>query len=136
MTGVDKEHRWKATAANVPPHLENSPAIFEGLEKNKPVRFLWNNLQLPLYVSALMRSHGQLAIPAYFTIGSTEADVSMQEWTDFSTDDLSAAEACADWVVSQISAGVFWPPSEKVPYDDFGVLAAGKSLVDMVMPPG
>ena len=136
VSGVAREHRVKVTASTtIPPHLgDNSPAVFDGIEKGKSVRFLWQNLQLPLYASALAETGDGLATPCYFTIGTTESEVSLHEWTDFSADDLFSATECATWIAEKISEGVFWPPAEKVNYDDYRILAAGRDLAEMVIP--
>ncbi|WAC18968.1 PD-(D/E)XK nuclease family protein [Luteolibacter sp. SL250] len=138
VTTVEKEHRTKMTASSAPPsHLDpDGPAFYDGEEKGKSARFLWSNLQLPLYAAALLESDGVMPIPGYFTIGSTEADVELHEWSDFTMDDLSAAGACAEWIAGQITQSVFWPPAEKVPYDDYQILAAGKDLREMVSKEG
>ncbi|HVJ46555.1 MAG TPA: PD-(D/E)XK nuclease family protein [Luteolibacter sp.] len=136
ISAVEREHRQKLTASVVAPeHLDaEGPAFYDGIEKNKPARFLWRDLQLPLYAAALAKSEGYLAVPGYFTLGQTEADVALHEWDGFSEDDLQAAEACADWVAGKIAAGVFWPPAERVPYDDYAILACGRPLEEMVGP--
>jgi hypothetical protein len=54
---------------------------------------------------------------------------------DFSAADLDAAWVCTEWLVKRIASGVFWPPAEKVLYDDFEVLTAGRTLLEMVAPP-
>ena len=82
--------------------------------------------------SALVKRGEAMPTPCYFTLRSTEAEVAIHEWTHFETADLDAAEACADWVAGQIAAGVFWPPAEKVTYDDYAILAAGRGLEEMV----
>jgi ATP-dependent helicase/nuclease subunit B len=132
IAAVEREHRQKLTASTVvPEHLEaDGPAFYDGFEKNKAARFLWRDLQLPLYAAALGKSGGFLAIPGYFTLGMTESDVALHEWDGFSDDDLHAAEACADWVAGKITAGIFWPPAERVPYDDYAILACGRPLAD------
>jgi ATP-dependent helicase/nuclease subunit B len=134
VDGVDRAHRRKLTAAStLPPHVgRDCPAVFTGEEKGKSAEFLWQNLQLPLYAAALVARGEPLPTPAYFTLRSTEADVGILEWTNFEAADLAAAEACGDWVAGQIAAGVFWPPAERVTYDDFSVLAAGRELGGMV----
>ena len=134
---VDKVHRKKITAATtLPAHLTiDSPAVYAGVEKDKPTDFLWCNLQLPLYAVALHNSEGVIPIPCYFNLGATETDVAILEWSDFSATDLKAAQTCTEWVVNQIAAGVFWPPAEKTTYDDFTVLAAGRTLLEMCAPP-
>jgi hypothetical protein len=54
----------------------------------------------------------------------------MHEWADFTLEDLDAAQACADWVADHIARGVFGPPAEKVSYDDYRILAAGRNLAE------
>jgi ATP-dependent helicase/nuclease subunit B len=131
--GVDKAHRRKITARTVlPAHLGNdSPAVYGGAENGKPVDFRWVNLQLPLYALAIDLRDGALPVPCYLTLGATETDVALHEWTDFTSDDMQAAKTCADWIASQIAAGIFWPPAEKVDYDDFAILTAGRNFEEM-----
>ena len=107
------------------------PAIYPGEDKGKSADFLWHNLQLPLYAAALVKRGETLPTPCYFTLRSTEAEVAIHEWPGFEMADLDAAQACADWVAGQIAAGVFWPPAEKVTYDDYAVLAAGRTFEEM-----
>ena len=136
VDGVDKAHRKKLTAAStLPLHLtRDCPAVYPGEDKGKSADFLWHNLQLPLYAAALVKRGESLPTPCYFTLRSTEADVAIHEWADFETADLNAATACADWVAGRIATGVFWPPAEKVAYDDYAVLAAGKTFEEMFRP--
>jgi hypothetical protein len=35
-------------------------------------------------------------------------------------------------VVGQVKAGVFWPPAEKVTYDDYACLALGRTLEETI----
>jgi ATP-dependent helicase/nuclease subunit B len=137
VDGVEKSHRRKITAnTNIPAHLGmDSPAVFDGEDKGKPAQFLWENLQLPLYALALVKGGDELPTPAYFTLSSTEGEVAIHEWNQFSTADLEAAQACADWVAGQIDQRVFWPPVEKVMYDDYRILTSGKSIEEMMLPP-
>jgi ATP-dependent helicase/nuclease subunit B len=105
--------------------------VYLSEEKGKSAEFLWHNLQLPLYAAALVERGEPLPTPCYFTLRATEAEVAIHEWVDFETADLVAAQACADWVAGQISAGVFWPPAERVAYDDYAILAAGRGFEEM-----
>ncbi|MES2659258.1 MAG: PD-(D/E)XK nuclease family protein [Verrucomicrobiota bacterium] len=133
VDAVDKSHRKKlGTSSVLPAHLSlDCPAVYEGTDKGKSANFLWHNLQLPLYASALVKRGEAIPTPCYFTLRSTEAEVDIHEWGDFESDDLEAAQACADWVAGQIAAKVFWPPAEKVTYDDFAILAAGRAFEEM-----
>lgn len=137
VDSVDKAHRRKISPNTVlPEHLAlDCPAIYAGESNGKSASFLWQNLQLPLYAAALVLRDFPLPTPCYFTLRSTESEVAIHEWTDFETADLDAARECADWVAGQIAAGVFWPPAEKVTYDDFAVLSAGRAFTDMFVPP-
>jgi ATP-dependent helicase/nuclease subunit B len=131
---VDKAHRktLKPSSA-LPEHLSNDcPAIYQGEEKGKATDYLWQNLQLPLYAQAVVLRGEALPTPCYITLGITEEKVKLLEWTGFETADLDSAVACTNWVVGQISAGVFWPPAEKLTHDDFKILAAGRKLPEMV----
>ena len=137
VESVEKAHRRKITAKTVlPAHLAtDSPALYSGEENGKPADFRWMNLQLPLYAMAIQQRDGTAPVPCYFTLGATEADVDIREWAGFSSSDLDAARSCAEWLVSQITAGVFWPPAEKVDYDDFAILTAGRTMEEMFQSP-
>jgi ATP-dependent helicase/nuclease subunit B len=133
VKGVESEHRQKITAATViPAHLAgNSPAVHDGVANGKPVDFLWRNLQLPLYALAVSNRDSCVPTPCYFTLGATAADVAIHAWEDFAATDIEAARACTEWIVGQIAAGIFWPPAEALRYDDFAVLAAGRTCEEM-----
>lgn len=137
VDGVEKAHRKKITAATVLPghYGMEDPVVHVGEEKGKSVNFRWHNLQLPLYAAAVAGREGEIPVPCYFTLGATEADVAIHEWADFQTDDLSAAQSCADWVAAQIAAGIFWPPAEKLTYDDYQILSAGRKLEEITSKP-
>ena len=134
VSKVDGAHRKKLTdKTQLAAHLNlDCPAVYVGEEKGKSAQFLWINLQLPLYAVALANADEALPAPCYFTLGATEADVAIHEWTDFETADMEAARACAIWVAGQIAENSFWPPAEKIAYDDYQALAAGRSLAEMV----
>jgi ATP-dependent helicase/nuclease subunit B len=136
VEGVERAHRRKLSpTSTLPQHLNRDcPAVYLSEEKGKSAEFLWHNLQLPLYAAALVERGEPLPTPCYFTLRATEAEVAIHEWVDFETVDLVAAQACADWVAGQIFAGVFWPPAEKVAYDDYAILAAGRNFEEMVKP--
>jgi ATP-dependent helicase/nuclease subunit B len=137
MDGVDKEHRKKITASvELPPHLPaDSPAVYVSEDKGKSASYLWHNLQLPLYAAAMLAEHQTMPTPAYFMLRPTEADVKLSEWSDFEMADLEAALDCAAWVAGKIADKVFWPPAEKLKYDDYAVLAAGRRIDEMFIQP-
>ena len=119
----------------MPEHLgADSPAVYAGQIKGKPAEFRWTNLQLPLYAEAVRRRDGVIPSLCYFTLGNTESEILIQEWADFSSTDLDAAMSCAEWIVAQIKAQVFWPPAEKTDYDDFSILCGGRSMAEVSSP--
>ena len=134
VDGVEKAHRRKITASTVLPahYTMDDPVVYTGEENGKSASFRWTNLQLPLYAVAVLERDKILPTPCYFKLGPTESAVELIDWPDFEPADLEAAHACADWVAGQIAAGVFWPPAEKVTYDDYAILAAGRTLEEMI----
>jgi ATP-dependent helicase/nuclease subunit B len=134
VKSVEAQHRRKVSASTtLPAHIDRACAVIHsGSERGKPVDFRWINLQLPLYALAMAAVDPQAAppVPCYFTLGATEADVAIEEWTGFSAADLEAAQACAGWIVGKIASGEFWPPAERVDYDDYAILGAGKPLAE------
>jgi ATP-dependent helicase/nuclease subunit B len=130
---VEKAHRSKMISSTVlPAHLpQDSPVIHDAAD-GAPHR--WSNLQLPLYALALKESHAAIPTPCYFHLGPTEANVALEAWSAFGETELEAAAQCAEWITERIAAGIFWPPAEKPGYDDFEVLAAGRTLVEMCEP--
>lgn len=130
-TGVDKAgvegaHRTGITASTrLPDHVEGVEEIVCEV-KGKPKR--WKNLQLALYAAALK----EIDEVGYFTLGSTEADVRVTMWDGFGESDRESALACAGWVAGQVEKRAFWPPAERVTYDDLKVMALGRSLVETV----
>lgn len=124
--GVEAAHRTGVTArTRLPAHLEGVDAVICDV-KGKSKR--WKNLQLALYAEALEN----IDEVGYFTLGSTEADVQVAMWDSFGGPDRESALACARWVAGQVRKGVFWPPAERVTYDDAAVLALGRSLGESV----
>ena len=137
VEGVERAHRSKITASTaLPAHYTlEDPVVHEGMERGKSIQLRWQNLQLPLYAAAVMGREKILPTPCYFTLGSTESEVAVHEWADFESADLDAAQACAVWVAARIAQNVFWPPAEKVRYDDYQILAAGREFAEMIVAP-
>jgi ATP-dependent helicase/nuclease subunit B len=136
VNGVAEEHRKKIIASTVlPDHLGlDSPAVYSSDDKGKPASFRWINLQLPLYAFAQVRLGQSMPRPSYFTLGATVGDVGLHDWTGFTSHDMESAQRCAEWIANQIANRVFGPPAERVTYDDFHILAAGRTFAEAVMP--
>ncbi|MES2995989.1 MAG: PD-(D/E)XK nuclease family protein [Verrucomicrobiota bacterium] len=125
----------KPAPKELPGHLLDSPASFIGTDaKGAAKEFLWTNLQLPLYAAVLAKS-GPMPVPCYFRVPETERDTGIDAWSDFTADDLDAALRCAEWILGRIDDGVFWPPVATTRYDDFAVLAAGRTLEETCAAP-
>lgn len=126
---TETQHRKKITAKTfIPPHLKNSPAIHSAFDGKEISRFLWKNLQLPLYALAESHPSSGVAIPCYIKLGSTEKEVGFIEWSSFSQEDLEATKSCMDWITSSIQQNIFWPPSAKADHDDYALLSQNNHL--------
>ena len=84
----------------------------------------WVNLQLPLYILALRENHPAAAqaeniITGYFKLPRAKSDTNIDLWEDLNANTLTSAQNCAVKAVENIKNQVFWPPTEKVRYDDF-----------------
>ena len=86
-------------------------------------------MQVPLYAAGLKKQDGiDVQEIGYFALGATKASVKVDLWKDFNEGVVESALICAEWVISQIQAGVFWPPAERSLDTDFDVLALGRTL--------
>jgi hypothetical protein len=101
--------------------------------KEKIVRCFWKDLQLPIYALAEKASTQQLPIPTYIQIGKTEKEVRFSAWNDFREEDLTAAKSCVEWIASSIQQSIFWPPAEKVSFDDYKLLAPNQTLAEAMI---
>jgi ATP-dependent helicase/nuclease subunit B len=128
---VEGDHRTRVSASTVrPAHLEAVDEVLCEDAKGKPLR--WTNLQVPLYSWFL----GPVEELGYFVIGATEGEVGLELWNGFSEADTESARKCAAWVIGCLRERVFWPPADKVKYDDCSALAMGRPLRELVEPGG
>jgi ATP-dependent helicase/nuclease subunit B len=139
VSNIEGEHRKKITARTyLPSHIGEKEAPFQsGTDaKGKPADFLWRNLQLPLYALAESNdSNGEVPIPCYIHLGKTKENVGFTTWDTFSEEDLESAKSCMDWITSRIAQRAFWPPAEKVDYDDYSLLSQDAPLEEAFMKP-
>jgi ATP-dependent helicase/nuclease subunit B len=91
--------------------------------KTKPTFKRWIDLQLPLYYWLLrtcLPDYADANIElAYFALPKSVDDTGIRVWQNLSPTVLDSAYSCAEAIVQKIAAREFWPPSEKVTYDDF-----------------
>jgi ATP-dependent helicase/nuclease subunit B len=133
---IEKNHRQSITAkTKIPAHFPDNGAPFYEFSdaKGKSVRCFWKDLQLPIYALAEKESTQQLPIPTYIQIGKTEKEVRLFAWNDFSEEDLKAAKSCVEWIAGSIQKSVFWPPAEKVSFDDYNLLAPNQTLAEAMI---
>ncbi len=82
----------------------------------------WTDLQLPLYLRMLRAGGADVAVCGYFNLPAAASAAGVESWSSLGTELESSAEACAGQIVRRIGLGVFWPPKERVMYDDFETL--------------
>jgi len=83
-----------------------------------PLPRRWTDLQLPLYaVSLRPEAGGRPVTAAYFNLPKAVTDTAIAVW-ELTPAVLAGAEACAAGVAAAIQRREFWPPADKVKYDD------------------
>ena len=98
---------------------KSTPDFAATMIAGKPAR--WTDLQLPLY-HLLLAADTQLPDDVeigYFNLPKAVGETGLSLWDGFSSELQSSATACAAGVISAIREGCFWPPAERVVYDDF-----------------
>ncbi len=83
----------------------------------------WRDLQLPLYMF-LVSSNTSMrpSAPAFFSIPRSADDTDILNWDGFDDEIMQSAITCAQNIITRIQEHIFWPPAEKVEYDDFANL--------------
>ena len=80
----------------------------------------WVNLQLPLY--RLLYDDSNAFNPmfelAYFNLPKAISETGLSLWREFNNDMMTSAMHCVEGVLDDIARGIFWPPAERVQYDD------------------
>lgn len=96
----------------------------------------WTNLQLPLY-RMLLEHEGHFTGPmelAYFNLPRAVQESGVLTWDDFDEEAFASAMHCASGVIADVAAQRFWPPAERVEYDDFAGLFTGEPSLCFVPP--
>jgi ATP-dependent helicase/nuclease subunit B len=81
----------------------------------------WIDLQLPLYdllYRAATGYTGPLQL-AYFNLPKAVTETGVSVWDELDGRLVSSARDCAAEVCRLVRAGVYWPPRDRVEYDDF-----------------
>lgn len=79
----------------------------------------WQNLQLPLYARIMSRHYGKPVAVGYVNLPRALGEAKVEMWEGVDETLLDSAESCAKGVIASIRAARFWPPAEKIKYDDF-----------------
>jgi len=95
----------------------------------------WTDLQLPLYRILLPKDkypESKIEL-GYFNLPRATDGTGVAVWEDLNDDLVESARACAQHVVEDIRNRRFWPPVERVEYDDFESLfpAAVPDCIDV-----
>ena len=92
----------------------------------------WTNLQLPLYhlLGPEEWLVGHNVEVGYFNLPRTQQDTGLALWDGWSSELKASAKNCAEGVIRDVQARTFWPPEEKVEYDEFESLFFGPIVSD------
>ncbi|MFP3899002.1 MAG: PD-(D/E)XK nuclease family protein [Dehalococcoidia bacterium] len=87
----------------------------------------WTDLQLPLYRMLLSGDDfaGSEIELGYFNLPRATDDTGVSVWKGLSDGIMASARTCAGHIVADIRDRRFWPPVERVQYDDFESLFPG-----------
>lgn len=112
----EKTHLAVVAKKEPPEHLPDA-AFF----KHEGKTYRWIDLQLPLYLLAKNSDSAERPSIAYFNLSQTLDKSGIERWDGFTQSHLDSAVACANAVIDQIRAGIFWPPNQDIheAYDDF-----------------
>jgi hypothetical protein len=61
----------------------------------------------------------------YFGLPKAVSETGVRAWEELGGELAASARTCVEGVVRDIRRGRFWPPSERVKYDDFERLLQG-----------
>ena len=82
----------------------------------------WKDLQLPLYrylVPHIWEEHKDKEIEVGYVLLPADPDDTGIEMLPMDQGEFGSAVQCAEEIASLVSKGIFWPPSEKVDFDNF-----------------
>ena len=94
----------------------------------------WSDLQLPLYAKAWSLRHEGNIRAGYFQLPTSVQGTEITLWPEMDQAVLDSAMRCAGEAVRRLDARIHWPPNEKVEYDDFESLFAGRAPEEVIDP--
>lgn len=101
----------------------------------------WTDLQLPLYAqlwNAKPLKEASSVSVGYFLVPPAMDDTQVQVWDDFAGALLDSSRDCAEHICQAVRKGLFWPPADRVMFEDLYRDAVGGELdaVFAPLPPG
>ena len=109
--------------SHLAPCRADTPDAWQLAQDKRTAR--WIDLQLPLYLILLPDSFGDDVETAYFNLPKAVTHTGVVPWEGLDASGRASADACARDVIRRIRERVFWPPTERVDYDDFESLFYG-----------
>ena len=97
-------------------------AITRTDSRDRPVDKSWTDLQLPLYrrlAAKIWPDHAKKGLAAGYILLPGDPDDTQIALLGLDETTQSAAEICATAIAERVGRGNFWPPAEKVKYDNF-----------------
>jgi ATP-dependent helicase/nuclease subunit B len=107
----------KPTDTHLGARRDETPEFAHVSVGDKPKR--WTDLQLPLYAVLGVEPSDTPPEPAYFNLPRAVTETALLPWPTFNADLAASAFECAEAIAEKIRSAVFWPPAERVDYDDF-----------------
>jgi ATP-dependent helicase/nuclease subunit B len=97
-------------------------AITRTDSRDRPVDKSWTDLQLPLYrrlAAKIWPDHAKKGLATGYLLLPGDSDDTQIALLGLDETTQSAAEVCATAIAERVGRGNFWPPAEKVRYDNF-----------------
>ena len=79
----------------------------------------WTNLQLPLYAGLSGFASPEDSICGYFSLPKAVSETDIIHWDTLNGHLIESALRCAEAITGEAAELRFWPPTEKVTYDNF-----------------
>ena len=115
-----------------PPRKDNNlpeAAVIRRDKRDRSADKSWIDLQLPLYrrlAAGIWPQHAKNGLATGYLLLPGDPDDTQISLLDLDESTQSLAELCANTVAGRVGGGVFWPPSDKVDYDNFDVWFGGE----------
>jgi len=109
-----------AKAHLVPSRGGQTPEVQVVERRGRTYRF--KDLQLLLYRKLLEPEFGPDIVCGYFNLPKAVSQTAVHMWEDLDEVLVDRGYECACSVLEGVRSGVFWPPADRVPFDDYAAL--------------